>query len=86
MMEIKILWASVLFATSSASAAEVKSWTFNLIKNITALNFTALGLPHAPLSHKMENICLNLQVSIKQRLNTAHQDPEKLEEISRSNG
>lgn len=41
MMEIKILWANVLFATSSTSAAEVKSWTFNLIKNITAFNFTA---------------------------------------------
>jgi hypothetical protein len=30
----------------------------------------------------MGNICLNLQASIKQRLNTAHQDPEKLEEIA----
>lgn len=82
MTEIKILWANVLFATSSASAAEVKSWTFNLIKNITALNFTALGLPHAPLSPKMGNICLNLQESIKQRLNTAHQDPAKLEKTA----
>lgn len=76
--EIKILWAKVLFATFSASAAEVKSWTSNLIKNLSALNFTALGLHYASLSHKVGSICLNLQESIKQRLfNIAHQDPAK---------
>lgn len=64
----------------SASAAEVKSWIFNLINNLSALNSTPLGLHHASLSHKMGNICLNLQESIKRRLlNTAHQDPAKSE-------
>lgn len=63
--EIKILWAKVLFATFSASAAEVKSWTFNLIKNLSALNSTALGFHYRSLSHKMGNICLNVWESIR---------------------
>jgi hypothetical protein len=84
--EIKILWAKVLFATFNASAAEVKSWTFNLIKNLSALNFSALSLYHASLSHKMGNIFLNLQGSIKQRLNTAHHDPAKVEQPANQMG
>ena len=79
--EIKILWAKVLFATFGASDAEAKSWTFNLIKSLSALNPTALDLYHASLSHKMGNICLNLQERIKQKLlNAAHQDPAKTEQ------
>lgn len=63
--EIKILWAKVLFATFGASDTEAKSWTFNLTKNLSALNPTALDLYHASLTHKMGNICLNLQERIR---------------------
>lgn len=78
--EIKILWAKILFAIFSVKTAEVKSWTFNLIKNLSALNPNTLSLHHASLSHKMGNICLNFHESIKQRLlNTAHQNLGKAE-------
>ena len=54
---------------------------------IACQNFTALGLYHASLSHKIGNICLNLQESIKQRLlNKAHQNPAKAKQPAGQRG
>lgn len=70
--EIKILLAKILFTTLSASATEVKSWTYNLIKNLSALNSNALNLHYASLSHKMGNICLNCKKVSNRGLLTQH--------------